>query len=152
MPTNPSAKPTRHPRLASRVVDGEAVLVDPDRNVVRMLNTVGSRIWELADGTRTVDEIARTLTEEFEVEVQEARQSVVQFVDELAGKELLIRFARSLSNMQTKVTRPQSDKPENRKAKWEAPRIEIEYSLVARAQNPRDDALDFHFVGPLAGC
>lgn len=54
--------------------------------------------------------------------------------------------------MQTKVTRPQSDKPENRKAKWEAPRIEIEYSLVARAQNPDTDALDFHFVGPLAGC
>lgn len=54
--------------------------------------------------------------------------------------------------MQTKVTRPQSDKPETRKAKWEAPRIEIEYSLVARAQNPDNDALDFHFVGPLAGC
>ncbi len=90
MPTNPSAKPTRHPRLASRIVDGEAVLVDPDRNVVRMLNTVGSRIWELADGTRTVDEIAEALTEEFEVEVPEARQSVVEFVDELAGKELLV--------------------------------------------------------------
>ncbi len=90
MPTNPSAKPTRHPRLASRVVDGEAVLVDPDRNVVRMLNTVGSRIWELADGTRTVDEIAEALTEEFEVEVSEARQSVVEFVDELADKELLV--------------------------------------------------------------
>jgi hypothetical protein len=71
-------------------VDGEAVLVDPDRNVVRMLNTVGSRIWELADGTRTVDEIAEALTEEFEVEVSEARQSVVEFVDELADKELLV--------------------------------------------------------------
>ncbi|HEX8682957.1 MAG TPA: PqqD family protein [Ardenticatenaceae bacterium] len=90
MPTNPSAKPTRHPRLASRVVDGEAVLVDPERNVVRMLNTVGSRIWELADGTRTVDEIADALTEEFEVEAPEARQSVVEFVDELADKELLV--------------------------------------------------------------
>ena len=54
--------------------------------------------------------------------------------------------------MQTKITRPQSDTPGNRKAKWEAPRIEIEYSLVARAQNPEDGAVDFLFVGPLAGC
>ena len=91
MQPNPSARPTRHPRLASRVLNGEAVLIDPDRNVVRMLNPVGSRIWELADGTRTIEQIADVLVEEFEVEPLQAHQSVAKFVDELAGKELLVQ-------------------------------------------------------------
>lgn len=91
MQPNPTARPTRHPRLASRVLNGEAVLIDPDRNVVRMLNPVGSRIWELADGTRTIEQIADVLVEEFEVEPLQARQSVAKFVDELAGKELLVQ-------------------------------------------------------------
>lgn len=84
------AKPSRHPRMASRTLSGEAVLVDPERNVVRMLNPVGSRIWELADGTRSLEQIADVLVLEFDVTATQAQQSVVAFVDELAAKELLI--------------------------------------------------------------
>ena len=53
--------PTHHPQTAARVFSGEAVIITPAENTVRMLNTVGSRVWELADGTRTVDEIAGVL-------------------------------------------------------------------------------------------
>jgi hypothetical protein len=82
-------KPKHHPRTASRVFSGEAVVISPAENVVRMFNPVGSRIWELADGTRTLDEIALTLTREFEIDLSHARESVAAFVDELAEKELL---------------------------------------------------------------
>jgi hypothetical protein len=54
--------------------------------------------------------------------------------------------------MQSKVTHPQSDTLEKREAKWQAPRIEMEYTLVAKAQGPRDDSREYHFMGPLAGC
>ena len=53
--------PMHHPQTAARVFSGEAVIITPAENKVRMLNTVGSRVWELADGTRTVDEIAGVL-------------------------------------------------------------------------------------------
>ena len=85
-----SNKPVRHPRTASRSFAGEVVIVDTIANRVRMLNSVGSRIWELADGTRSVDEIAAMLAREFEVDLAHARHSVDTFLDELAQKELLV--------------------------------------------------------------
>ena len=78
-----------HPRTASRLFSGEAVIISPAENAVRMLNPVGSRIWELCDGRRTLDEIAAVLTEEFEVDRAHARQSATEFVAELLDKELL---------------------------------------------------------------
>jgi hypothetical protein len=82
-------KPTHHLRTASRVFDGEAVVISPAENTVRMLNPIGSRIWELADGTRTIEEIAVTLTQEFAVDLPEARRSTATFVEELVAKQLL---------------------------------------------------------------
>lgn len=81
--------PRHHPQTASRVFSGEAVIITPVENMVRMLNPVGSRIWALADGTRTVEEIAQALTGEFEVALDEARAHTSAFVDELAAKGLL---------------------------------------------------------------
>ncbi len=81
--------PIHHPRTASRVFSGEAVVITPAENMVRMLNPVGSRVWELADGTRTLDEIAAALTAEFAVDPAEARASVAAFVEELLGRGLL---------------------------------------------------------------
>lgn len=81
--------PMHHPQTAARVFSGEAVVISPAENMVRMLNTVGSRVWELADGTRTVEEIAGVLVQEFDVDLAQARDSATRFVDELAAKGLL---------------------------------------------------------------
>jgi hypothetical protein len=82
-------KPVRHPRTASRVFSGEAVVISPAENTVRMFNAVGSRVWELADGSRTTDEIVLALTQEYEVEPAEARASVLGFLEELEAKGLV---------------------------------------------------------------
>lgn len=81
--------PAHHPRVAARVYSGEAVILSPAENMVRMLNPVGSRIWELVDGTRTVDEIAMVLTTEYEVTYPQAVQSTEEFVETLVTKGLL---------------------------------------------------------------
>lgn len=81
--------PAHHPRVAARVYSGEAVILSPAENMVRMLNPVGSRIWELADGTRSVDEIATVLTAEFDVEYPQAQQNTGEFVEALVAKGLL---------------------------------------------------------------
>lgn len=82
-------KPTHHPKTASRVFGDDAVVITPAENTVRMLNPVGSRIWQLADGSRTIDEIAAVLTEEFDVDHAEAEASTERFVAELVELELL---------------------------------------------------------------
>lgn len=79
-----------HPRTAARIFSGEAVVITPAENTVRMLNPVGSRIWELADGTRTQEEIAAALTREYDVALPDARRSVAEFVEQLVARELLI--------------------------------------------------------------
>lgn len=89
---NPSwldAKPNKHPRTASRLVDGQAVVVLPEESVVKVLNPVGSRVWELADGTRTVREIAQTIYQEYDVDREQAEKEVVEFVAEMTQAELM---------------------------------------------------------------
>lgn len=82
-------KPIHSPRTASRVFGQDAVIISPAENTVRMLNPTGSRIWELADGSRTMDEIAALLTQDFEVSLSEARQQVAEFLSDLETRGLV---------------------------------------------------------------
>ena len=82
--------PAHHPDTASRLFDGEAVIVSPSKNMVRMLNSVGGRIWELADGSRSLAEIIEQIVQEYEVEPQEAGVSVAGFVQELVDRGMLV--------------------------------------------------------------
>lgn len=83
-------KPSHHPRTASRVFSGEAVVITPAENKVRMLNPVGSRIWQLADGSRSVAEIVGLLTDEYEVEAARAERTTLELLETLAAKELIV--------------------------------------------------------------
>ena len=82
-------RPVHHSSTASRVFGSDAVVISPAENMVRMLNPVGSRIWQLANGTNSLEDIAVILTQEFEVELPHARQSVAGFVDDLVDRDLL---------------------------------------------------------------
>lgn len=82
-------RPVHSPATASRVFSGEAVVISPSENMVRMFNTVGSRIWELADGHHTIDGIVDELLEEYETDREAASIAVVGFVDTLVDKGLL---------------------------------------------------------------
>ena len=82
-------RPIHHPSTASRVFGSDAVFISPAENMVRMLNPVGSRIWQLTDGSNTIEDIAVTLTQEFEVDLPHARQSVAGFVEDLVDRNLL---------------------------------------------------------------
>lgn len=81
--------PNRHPRTASRVIDGEAVIVIPEENVVKILNNVGSRIWELANGTRSVREIAEVIYNEYEIDEAQAKNDAVGFIEELIQSQMM---------------------------------------------------------------
>lgn len=55
-----------------------------------MFNVVGSRIWELADGARTLGEIAAVLADEFEVDLLQAEESTQRFIAQLAERDLVV--------------------------------------------------------------
>jgi hypothetical protein len=57
--------------------------------MVRLLNLTATRVWQLADGSRSVDEITTILTQEFEVDFQQAYQSVIRLLNELSDKKVI---------------------------------------------------------------
>ncbi|MCI0396972.1 MAG: PqqD family protein [Chloroflexi bacterium] len=54
------------------------------------MNSVGSRVFELADGSRTVADIAGVIVAEYEVTAEQARQDVVDFLTQLANHRVLV--------------------------------------------------------------
>lgn len=83
-------RPAQTPEAASRVYGTDAVIISPEQGKVRLLNATATRIWQMADGTRSVEEIATELTAEFDVDFQQAHQSVVRLLDELSDKGLIV--------------------------------------------------------------
>lgn len=81
--------PRRNPDAASRSYDGEAFIVIPQSHEYKILNSVGSRVWELIDGARTLDEIARTIADEYDVSFETARDDVHSFIRDLESNGML---------------------------------------------------------------
>ena len=82
--------PKRSDKTASRVIDNEAVIVIPQEGLVRILNEVGSRIWQLSDGKCTVGKIINIISSEFNVPEEEAKEDTENFIKELKNKEMMI--------------------------------------------------------------
>lgn len=65
------------------------VLLNLDTGEYYSLDEVGTRIWELCDGARTVSEIARCISEEFDTSGNPVEQAVLTFLQELATDQLV---------------------------------------------------------------
>ena len=81
--------PQPHPQTAGRVIDGEAVLILSDSSEVNVINEVGSRIFELADGTRSIAQIAAIVAAEFDGDVDEICRDTLDFVKNLVAEDVL---------------------------------------------------------------
>jgi hypothetical protein len=86
--------PRRSDRFVSRNVGGETFIVPVRAGVANLeaiftLNGVGSSIWERVDGKKTVAELTRALTVEFDVTEAEAAADVAAFLELLASKGLI---------------------------------------------------------------
>jgi hypothetical protein len=77
------------PGVVYRIVDGEAVLVLPEKAQVKVLNEVGSLIWTLVDGSRTVAQIAAEVCARYEVEPVAARTDTLRFLGQMADRGAL---------------------------------------------------------------
>jgi hypothetical protein len=84
-----SKYPCRNSRVATRTIDGEAVIVSPDDSMLHNLNEVATIVWEMADGRHSLSDIAARLSEDYEVDAKEAMQDVQALCDELASKGVL---------------------------------------------------------------
>ncbi len=78
----------KDPSVVHREIAGESILVpirsrSADLESIFTLNALGSRIWELMDGDRSLAEIKELLAAEYDVSPQELELDLLEFVDQL---------------------------------------------------------------------
>jgi hypothetical protein len=80
--------------FVTRAIAGELIVVPitagvGDLDSIYTLNEVGAAIWELIDGTTTVEGIVSAVAREFEVDTDQAKADVLEFVTSLAEAGLI---------------------------------------------------------------
>ena len=83
------ARPRRMDHLIQHDMDDEVLVYDPVIDRTHRLNLSATLIWELCDGTRSLEDIARALTEQFEVEFEIALQDARIVLKQLKEEQLL---------------------------------------------------------------
>jgi hypothetical protein len=80
----------RSPRVVYEVVDGQAVLVDPEGVELLTLNAVGTQIWEALDGIREPADLTALLVGRFDgVTPDELERDITAFLAEISAAGLV---------------------------------------------------------------
>lgn len=81
---------TRNLDIDATDLEGEVVMMNLDKGQYFMMNQVGSRIWEIIKEPSTVNNIINTLLGEFQVEKNQCKENVVEFLGKLKNADLII--------------------------------------------------------------
>lgn len=77
--------------MVSRVLDGEAVLLDLASGKYLGLNAVATRTWELIGADKTLAEIRDALLAEFEVAREVLEQDLIDLLHAMRARGLIVR-------------------------------------------------------------
>lgn len=76
-------------QIISRTVDNEALIIHLTSGSYYSLNTVGTRVWESIDGTRTAGEVAKVIQEEYDAEADLVEAEVMSLLTDLVQEGLV---------------------------------------------------------------
>jgi hypothetical protein len=77
----------RNPDVSWRAIEGQAVLIHNRLGEIQVLNDLGTYIWENLD--MGPEELARNISERFEVSPQDAEKDVIEFIETLRASGAL---------------------------------------------------------------
>lgn len=85
----------REEHIVTRDIVGETILVPirgklADMQRIFTLNGVGAYIWSNLDGERSLGDICECLQSEFEVESDQAKSDMSDFISELVEADLIV--------------------------------------------------------------
>lgn len=80
----------QNPDTPARTIDGEAIVITPADSTLHTLNDTATFIWDRADGTRTLEQIAAEMAREFEVDEAALRADALTFVEDAVRRGLLL--------------------------------------------------------------
>jgi hypothetical protein len=82
--------------IVSRVIDGQILIIPLVSGVgdleeeLYTLNDTGKDIWDRLDGTRTLEQIVKEMSAEFEASEDVLRTDVLGLVEELLKRKILV--------------------------------------------------------------
>jgi len=101
------AKPARNPSIRwKRTRKGVRISTNKKRID---LDKIGATVWEMCDGENTVEDIAQTLREEYNMMMSEAEKSLSIYLEQLTKKGLIVIL--TLDGTQDRVEEPSEKSP-----------------------------------------
>jgi hypothetical protein len=87
---------TQSTELASSTLGNETIIMSTKDSSIFMLNSVGSAIWQAADGTTSLARIvSEKICAEFDIAAEQALADAIEFVEQMAQHGILQVTAKS---------------------------------------------------------
>jgi hypothetical protein len=82
--------PKRTEQVIAQKASNELLLFNMDDGNYFSMNEIGSRIWELCDGTHSVSQLVATLATEYDAPAEVLEKDVVELLEGLQNGKLII--------------------------------------------------------------
>ena len=86
----PDSQPRRRDHVLAQKSGDAVVLLDSETGRYYRLDDVGARIWQLADGSRSVAAIGSVLADEYDAPAERIEADAIELLAELAAEELIV--------------------------------------------------------------
>jgi len=81
--------PSKTEGLMERSLNDEIVVLSSKGDVLHTFSGTARFIWSMIDGNRTIESIARAMTDEYEVDEETARSDLERFLGDLLSLSLI---------------------------------------------------------------
>ena len=81
---------SREEEVASKVIDGEAIIINLANGVYYSMDKVGALVWDRLQAGHTLDDVIMAVTGSYEVSREQAELNVHELVQELLEENLVV--------------------------------------------------------------
>jgi len=79
----------KNPEASYRIYDGQALVVLAGRAEIKVLNGIGSLVWDRIDGRSTLGDLVEAVVQEYEVTPSDAERDILEFIASLRELEMV---------------------------------------------------------------
>ncbi len=108
----------REEEVASKVIDGEAIIINLANGIYYSMDKVGAHVWDLFQSGYTLEEVVASVTGQYNVSRDQAELNVQDLVRELVQENLVVTSENSAAS-------PMPAAPLAEKLSYEPPKLNI---------------------------
>ena len=105
--------------IASKVIDGEAIIINLANGVYYSMDKVGALVWERLQAGYTLDDVIRAVTAVYDVSPEQVESHIVELVEELLHENLVVTSENGTSRAAEMIARQEDKSP------YELPKLNI---------------------------